>query len=93
MHALNELLKDPKLCEAPEFKTLVESTTNGDEARELLATRKKWSTHDARRFNRLLLQAVFPGLIAQRRRAAGPQLMLAYQSRGDFLGEMGLMLR
>lgn len=52
---------------------------------------KSWSELELRRFNRALCAAVFPGTIASRAAQSGPRRTLAYLTRGDFLGEMGVM--
>jgi len=52
---------------------------------------KAWSDLELRSFNRALLAALFPGTIAARAAHDGPRRTLAYLTRGDFLGEMGVM--
>lgn len=52
---------------------------------------KAWSDLELRSFNRALLAALFPGTIAARAAQSGPRRTLAYLTRGDFLGEMGVM--
>ncbi len=55
------------------------------------ANRKEWSDQDLRRFNRLLLEAVYEGLLRPHHRRVGPDCVLFYASRGDFIGEAGLL--
>jgi Fe-S-cluster-containing dehydrogenase component len=57
---------------------------------------QKWTEHDWRRFsrlrNRLLLHALYPEVFGAEYVPPGPPLVLSYCTRGDFLGEMGLLL-
>jgi CRP-like cAMP-binding protein len=58
-------------------------------AEPLAADPKKWSDLELRAMNRALLEAVFPRLPSVI--VTGPRRTLAYLSRGDFIGEMGLI--
>jgi Fe-S-cluster-containing hydrogenase component 2/CRP-like cAMP-binding protein len=52
---------------------------------------KSWSELERRRFQRALIATLLPGTIAARAAQSGPRRTLAYLTRGDFLGEMGVM--
>jgi CRP-like cAMP-binding protein len=97
--ALNDVLKTPALVDAKEFQSLKESEPLAVQAKELLERRQElkkkkqdWSEPDNRRFNRLLLEAVFPKVFRALTLQGGPETILSYCSRGDYLGEIGLML-
>src|SRR5262249_52838799 len=55
------------------------------------AQQKDWSDQDYRRFNRLLLEVIFPEPIRGYRRRVGPDCVLYYCSTGEFIGEMSVM--
>jgi CRP-like cAMP-binding protein len=98
VHALNDIIKSPQLADLKEFQPVTEATPLREQAAELLAERAKlknkadWPAADARRFGRLLLQALLPGALRPLPKQNGPEVVLSYCSRGDFFGEMGLML-
>ncbi len=71
-----------ELCTAPALAEFL---------RGLPAKRGEWAELDRRRFNRLLLEAACPGILRGRQRPAGPEAVLAYLGRGEFIGEMGLL--
>ncbi len=93
VHGLNQVIKDRQLVEAKEFQEVAA----GPEFRELLVglpeKRKDWSETQARRVNRALLEAVFTALAPDPLRSVGPESILSYCSRGDLIGEIGVMLR
>jgi CRP-like cAMP-binding protein/Fe-S-cluster-containing hydrogenase component 2 len=92
VYCLNDVLKDPGLSEAAEMQAL---PAYQEEAADLPKDRKKapWTDRQVRRVNRRLLEAAFPGVLRSFHAQAGPETILAYRSRGDMIGEMGLMLR
>jgi Fe-S-cluster-containing hydrogenase component 2/CRP-like cAMP-binding protein len=89
--SLNAMIRDRGLPEAKEFRELLASAPFQARVREWPANRKSWSDAQARRYNRLLLEAVFPDHL-RGRPAAGPARTLAYCSRGELLGEAGTVL-
>jgi Fe-S-cluster-containing hydrogenase component 2 len=97
LHGLNDLIRDPKLPDVKELQPLTKATAFQEEVRDLPANRKNWSEHEVRRYNRKLVEAVFPpegtqkSVIRAYTRRVGPDCVLSYCSRGDFLGEMGLI--
>jgi Fe-S-cluster-containing hydrogenase component 2/CRP-like cAMP-binding protein len=98
--SLNEVLKSPKLIDEKEFQPLKEQSPLREQAAELFAERaellkkkKDLPEADMRQLNRLLLEAVFPQGIKPRAKVAPPECILAYLSRGDYFGEIGLMLK
>jgi CRP-like cAMP-binding protein/Fe-S-cluster-containing hydrogenase component 2 len=86
LDSLNGLLKDAKLPDADEFQPIVAGAAFRERTREWPANRKSWSALQAARYNRLLLEE---GLQARLR---APERTLAYSSRGELLGEIGLIL-
>ncbi len=99
VHALNDVLRMPKLADAPALRGLIESPAIRAQAADLLARRKEllakktdWTQQEARRFNRLLLEQLLPAALHARPPGGGPEWILTYCGRGDFFGEMGLVL-
>ncbi|HZY88462.1 MAG TPA: cyclic nucleotide-binding domain-containing protein [Gemmataceae bacterium] len=98
VHALNDVIKSPP-ADAKELQPVIEAAPLREQTAELLAERARlkakkgdWTAEDARRFGRLLLQALLPAALRPLPKQAGPEVVLSYCSRGDFFGEMGLML-
>jgi Fe-S-cluster-containing hydrogenase component 2/CRP-like cAMP-binding protein len=90
--ALNEIIKNPKLPAAAEMAEPAAPAVQ-DLRRGLPAKPDEWPELERRRYNRLLLEAALPGVLRGRQRPAGPETVLAYLARGDFIGEMGLLAR
>jgi Fe-S-cluster-containing hydrogenase component 2/CRP-like cAMP-binding protein len=90
--ALNEVIKDPQLPDAPPMRELSSSPAVAEFARGLPPKRGDWSELDRRRYNRLLLEASCPeGILRRLELPGGPETVLTYLGRGEFIGEMGLM--
>src|SRR5262249_34013955 len=53
--------------------------------------RKDWSEQDLRRFHRLLVETIYSPVLRPYRRRVGPDCVLSYCARGEFIGEMGLL--
>jgi Fe-S-cluster-containing hydrogenase component 2/CRP-like cAMP-binding protein len=90
--ALNEIIKNPQLPDAAAMRELA-SPAISEFVQRLPAQRANWSELDRRRYNRLLLETACPGTFRKRQRPGGPETVLAYLSRGDVIGEMGVMTR
>ncbi len=89
--ALNALLRQPKLSAAPEFAKAVEALDLPPEAKKPPSAVKKSEDYQkACRLNRRLLEALFPGAVPVSR-GEDEARVLAYQSQGDLLGEIGLV--
>ncbi len=91
VYGLNDALKLPTLVDAKEFQAL-KASPGLSEAAVKLKNPKDRPDPDVRRFNRLLLVALLPQAVRAPTGEGGPELILSYCSRGDFFGEMGLML-
>jgi Fe-S-cluster-containing hydrogenase component 2 len=91
LHSLNEVIKNRQLPDAKEFKTITGSSAFQARTEQFPANRKEWSDQDLRRFNRLLLEAVYEGPLRTHHRRVGPDCVLFYASRGEFIGEAGLL--
>lgn len=81
----------------PEFQPLVTEDVNIQALlMRLREDGQKWTDHAWRRYsrlrNRLLVQALYPDWLGAEYRPPGKPLVLAYRGRGDFIGEIGLML-
>ncbi len=92
-YALNEVIKDRKLSEAKEFAEIVGSKEFKEQLKGLPEKSKDWSEGQARRVNRTLLETIFTALSPDPLKSIGPESILSYCSRGDLIGEIGVMLR
>src|SRR5262249_55266556 len=52
---------------------------------------RQWPDRDRRCFGRLFLEALFPQALRPLARRAGLEYILSYQTRGGFIGEIGLL--
>ncbi len=91
VQALNDLIKNPHLPEHRAFREILRNLRFRQRARALLKHREDWSEAEARRFNRMLLETVLAGIRGQHLHPTGPECTLGYCSRGDLLGEIGLL--
>jgi Fe-S-cluster-containing hydrogenase component 2 len=91
LQALNDVIKNRQLPDAKELKDLVNSPEVKERAGTLPDKRKDWSEQQVRLFNRLLLDAIFPGAIRSYRRRVGPECVLYYAAKGDYFGEAALL--
>jgi CRP-like cAMP-binding protein/Fe-S-cluster-containing hydrogenase component 2 len=92
LYALNDIVTQRTLADAKEFAALLASPAIAERATEFPdKKRKDWLDEDLRRFNRLLMETIFAGIIRAFRRRVGPDCVLSYCSRGEFIGEMGLL--
>jgi Fe-S-cluster-containing hydrogenase component 2/CRP-like cAMP-binding protein len=87
---LNEVLKDIQLSRNKEFVPLLASEAFQARSAMVPGESKERSDQDWRRWNRLLLEVVYPNQIRSHRRRVGPDCVLYYCSRGDFIGEQSL---
>jgi Fe-S-cluster-containing hydrogenase component 2/CRP-like cAMP-binding protein len=92
LYALNMVVKERTLADAKEFQAVLASQVFTERAGEFpQKKRKDWSDQDIRRFNRLLMETVYSAIIRPYRRRVGPDCVLNYCGRGEFIGEMGLI--
>jgi Fe-S-cluster-containing hydrogenase component 2 len=63
VNALNDLLKDPTLCEKDEFQATLRQHQIGQEAWLLLAHSRQGAAEEMQRCNRLLLEDLLPGIV------------------------------
>lgn len=96
--AINDIIKGRQLLDDAGVKPLLASEPVRSRGGELLDKRatlqkqkKDLPDADLRRLNRILVEALLPGLVRSRQTPLGPETVLSYMSRGEFLGEMGLM--
>jgi Fe-S-cluster-containing hydrogenase component 2/CRP-like cAMP-binding protein len=99
LYALNDVIKKPALVDAKEFQPLLApgilpeaSRAMLEKRQELKKKKQEWPDAETRRFNRWLLEAALPKVLRPLAGHAGPETILSYCSRGDFFGEIGLML-
>jgi Fe-S-cluster-containing hydrogenase component 2 len=99
LYALNDIIKDRKLIDAEGVQQLIGSESFRAAAGELLEKRAQLKKQkkdlldpDLRRFNRFLLVHIFQGALRGREAAQGPETVLSYLSRGEYLGEIGLIM-
>jgi CRP-like cAMP-binding protein/Fe-S-cluster-containing hydrogenase component 2 len=92
LYALNDVIKQRALADAKEFQSILANPAFAERAAEFPEKKRKdWSDQDLRRFNRLLVELTYAGIIRTYRRRVGPDCVLSYCARGDFIGEMGLI--
>jgi CRP-like cAMP-binding protein len=107
VHALNDLIKTPGVVDHPELEAFLKTPPFSLRSEELFRVREPlkkkrsdWSDTQLRRCNRLLLDALLPGILKPRwnkelplpaEGEVGPEVILTYLSRGDYFGEIGLM--
>jgi CRP-like cAMP-binding protein len=99
VQSLNDVIKTPGLLDYKEFATLKEKPPLRDEGGELLARRaelvkkkKELPDSDLRRLHRLLLDTLLAGVLRPLSGRKGLDCVLSYLSRGDYFGEIGLMM-
>ena len=91
VNALNDMLKQPKLNAAAEFKGILQKSGLADEVKKLPASLKKWTNHQQIcGFNYRLLSAIHPAIFPPRH-SPDQVRVLSYRSQSDFIGEMGLL--
>lgn len=92
LDALNDVIKDRSLPDGKEWQPIVAHPAVAAQADEFPEPKKRkdWPDADARRYNRLLLETVLGESIRRFRRRVGPESVLSYCSRNEFIGEMGL---
>jgi Fe-S-cluster-containing hydrogenase component 2/CRP-like cAMP-binding protein len=95
---LNAVLARPGLIDEPAFKSLVEAWPLCEALEGLLKQRQELRRRgralpdrEARRANRLLLEALLPGALHPLRTQAGPPTILGYCARGEWFGETALV--
>jgi Fe-S-cluster-containing hydrogenase component 2 len=93
LYALNDVIKNPQLPEAPELRVIVNNAAFRDRIADLPAKQKDRSPQDQRRVNRYILEALYDKAIRSHRRRVGPDCVLSYCTRGEFIGEIGLVKR
>jgi CRP-like cAMP-binding protein len=92
LHGLNGIIANRQFPEGKEFVEVFASPTfQGKTPGLVVAERKKWSAQEARQFNRHVLDHVAGGILREYRRRVGPDCVLFYCTRGDFIGEAGLL--
>ncbi len=71
---------------SPDVRATVESFPKGIEG-----AKSQWSDVEVRLALRLVMQTLYPGSFPRRKATAGPPRTLAYLSRGDCFGELGVL--
>jgi len=96
---INDIIRSRGLIDAKELQALLGSPALReqlgallDERKELVKKKKDWSETVARRVNRQVADAVLAPALKPLDLQSGPETILNYCSRGDYFGEMGLML-
>ncbi|HZZ80719.1 MAG TPA: hypothetical protein VFE62_19610, partial [Gemmataceae bacterium] len=76
-----------------DLEEVVTSATMREAKEQPTVNVEEWSELDQRRLNRLLLEQLLPGCLRPLPLTSGPDVILTYCSRGDFIGEMGVCRR
>jgi CRP-like cAMP-binding protein len=93
IHALNEVIRNRNLAQALETQERLTRPSVLAWVAELPPDRKDWSEQDWRRYGRRLLEAVLPSELVNARLPTGPEHVVSYRTRGEFIGEMGVLER
>lgn len=92
VHGLNEVIKDRQLLHAAELKTLVDSAAFRSTISPMTVGARDQSELDARLIQRRLLEAALPaGALRVLPLVPRTEIIITYLSRGEFVGEMGLL--
>jgi Fe-S-cluster-containing hydrogenase component 2/CRP-like cAMP-binding protein len=91
LNALNTLIKDEKLAELPGMAVAAASTDTDPRTADLPEQRSRFSSRDRRRFNRYLLETLLGDCIRHHRIRVGPESVLSYCQRNDFVGETSML--
>jgi CRP-like cAMP-binding protein/Fe-S-cluster-containing hydrogenase component 2 len=96
---VNDIIRTNKLLDAMELKGILDSPgireqlgSVLDERKELVKKKKDLPETAARRVHRQIADAVLAPALKPITTQSGPETILTYCSRGDYFGEMGLML-
>jgi len=91
----NELLNNREMFQGSGFSTMIDDSgfidVIGDYPKGLSGVKKGWSPIQVRTANYHLLNKLLPGLLPEMRKGNGPKQVLGYLSRGECLGEMGVI--
>jgi CRP-like cAMP-binding protein/Fe-S-cluster-containing hydrogenase component 2 len=99
--AVNDVIKTPKLVDAKELQPLLGTPALREQLGAAIDERnaslkkkppKDWTETEARRVNRQIVDAALAPAMKPLSLQSGPETVLTYCSRGDYFGEMGLML-
>lgn len=93
VNGLNEIIKKRELPDLKDLQPLATLPRLAVLRQELPKKTAEWPALDLRQFNRLLLEEALPEALVGLRRSKGPQSVLAFLGRGDYFGEMGLILK
>ncbi len=95
--ALNQLIKEREFLGADEIAPILErpelAETVAALPKGIKGIKKDWSQVAVRAAGRLVLQTVYSGVLRRRKPLTGPVQTLAYMSRGDIFGEIGVLLK
>ena len=91
----NELLNRRDMFQGSGFTTLVDDggfvDVVGDYPKGLAGVKKAWAPIQVRTANYHLLNRLLEDLLPEKKQRSGPKQVLAYLSRGECLGEMGVI--
>jgi CRP-like cAMP-binding protein len=89
LQTLNDRIKGGSI--ADEFRALPQRVSFAEFSLDMPESKDRTSAEN-RRLNRVYLDGQLGGAVRTWRLAAGPETILRYASRGDLIGEMGVML-
>jgi CRP-like cAMP-binding protein len=91
---LNDFIKDPAVPDPKNpqaAKDLPVTPALTEYLQKAPKDPKQWADQGRRLYGRLYLEAICPGILRPRDKQAGRDYILSYLSKGDFIGEIGLM--
>src|SRR5207245_1149650 len=90
-HGINQLILNRQFAEAKELQPLLTQSQFVQRIADFPEKRKDFTDAQSRHFNRLIVEAMFPGAIRTYRKRVGPECILNYLARGEYVGEMGVL--
>ena len=91
----NELLSSREMFQTGGFATMIDDSgfvdLVGDYPKGLAGVKKAWSPIQVRTANYHLLNILLQGILPESKQRNGPKQVLGYLSRGECLGEMGVI--
>jgi Fe-S-cluster-containing hydrogenase component 2 len=88
---INEVLKNKQFTEAKEIQAALAPPDVAARFLDFPANRKTFTDQQTRHYNRLILELLFPTEIRKYRKRVGPECILNYCAKGDFVGEIGVL--
>ncbi len=90
-YGINQVIMNRQFGEAKEVQPLLTQPELAPKLAEFPEKRAQFTDSQSRHFNRLLVETIFGGAIRGYRKRVGPECILNYLARGEYVGEMGVL--